>query len=281
METRNFDSKLEFTNSGNLSIFFLGTGTSFSKKYLQTNLLVIKGEEHLLIDCGNICPFVFDRIYHTDISNVKNILLTHPHSDHIGGIEEVAFKARYITKQKVNIIINDEFKEKLWNESLCGGLQYSEFGKQTFEDYFTQIKPISAIKKPFEIFQTNIGSIDVKLFRTRHVTTKTDSYKESQYSQGVILDNRILYPCDSQFNPDQLAFLCETFPIEVIFHDCDLSGYSAGVHATYDQLKTLPKALKSKMYLCHYSDSAGDYNPKQDGFAGFAKAATYYEFEKK
>ena len=278
MKIKNFENKLELTNSGSLSLFFLGTGSAFSKKFLQTNLLVIKGNDHLLIDCGAICPFIMERLYHTNISEIKNFVITHPHSDHIGGLEEVGFVTHYVNKTKANIIINDEFKNKLWNESLAGGMQYSENGKMTFDDYFNQIKPVLAVKKPYEILQTHIGSIDVKLFRTRHVTASPNSFKNSQYSQGVIIDNRILYPCDSQFNPEQLKFICQTFPIEYIFHDCDLSGYSSGVHASYEQLKTLPVEMKEKMFLCHYGDSAAQTNPKADGFAGFAKGAIYYIF---
>ena len=279
MKTRSFESKIQLTNSGNLSLFFIGSGTSFSKKYLQTNLIVVKGEDHLLVDCGTICSFVMNRFYNTDIMDIKNILITHPHSDHCGGMEEIGFMGKYVKGEKTNIIINDEFKQKLWENTLSGGMQYSEFGKMSFDDYFNQINPVQSIKKPYEIWQANIGSLDIKLFRTKHVTTKKDSFKDSQFSQGIIIDNRILYPCDTQFNPEQLQFLCETFNIEAIFHDCDLGGHSAGVHATYDQLKTLPKEIKSKMYLCHYADLAPSINPKNDGFAGYAKASTYYDFE--
>lgn len=278
MKTKRFDSVLEFTNSGNLSLFFLGTGSAFSKKYMQTNVLVVKGNDHVLIDCGSLCPFSFARIYNSDISNIKNIFVTHPHSDHIGGLEEVALQARYVSKHKINLILDDEFKDKLWNESLRGGLQYSETGVMKFEDYFEQLKPVTIIKKPYIVSQINVGSINLKIFRTYHVTTQKWSLKNAQYSQGVIIDDKILYPCDTQFNTEQLKFLMETFPIEYIFHDCDTSGYSEGVHATYDQLKTLPEQIKSKMYLCHYGNDAAQKNPKADGFAGFAKAATYYEF---
>lgn len=278
MKIRSFDSKLEFSNSGSLSLFFLGTGSAFSKKYMQTNVLVVKGNDHVLIDCGSLCPFALSRIYNSSISNVKNILVTHPHADHIGGLEEVALMGRYISKQKINLIIDDEFKDKLWNESLRGGLQFSENGIMKFEDYFDQIKPVSMIKKPYIVSQANVGSINLKFFRTYHVTTSKWSFKNAQYSQGVIIDDKILYPCDTQFNPDQLKFLLETFPIEYIFHDCDTAGFSEGVHATYEQLKTLPDQIKSKMYLCHYGNDAAQKNPKADGFGGFVKAAHYIEF---
>lgn len=277
MITRDFESKIQLTNSGNLSFFFIGTGTSFSKKYLQTNVIIIKGNDHLLIDCGTICSYVMDQIYHTNISEIFNVVVTHPHADHAGGLEELGFIGKYARKTKSNLIISNKFKKILWKDSLRGGLQYSEFGMMKFEDYFNQINPVVIQKKPFEMMQTKIGSIDVKLFRTRHVTTCHDSLKKSQYSQGIIIDEKILYPCDTQFNPEQLKFLCNKYPIELIIHDCDLRGSAKGVHATYEQLKTLPAEMKSKMYLCHYDSLAGEMDPKKDGFAGFIQAGKYYE----
>ena len=122
--------------------------------------------------------------------------------------------------------------------------------------------------------------INVKLFRTRHVTTRKDSLKNSQISYGLIIDDKVLFTADTQFNRPQLKFLLDKFPkIEVIFHDCDVMGYSRGVHAAYDELVTLPKEIKSKTYLCHYSEAVNTIDALVDGFAGLAKHWVYYDFE--
>nr|HPM72015.1 hypothetical protein [Spirochaetales bacterium] len=39
-----------------LSIFFIGAGSAFTKRYYQNNALVVKGDDHLLIDCGTRAP---------------------------------------------------------------------------------------------------------------------------------------------------------------------------------------------------------------------------------
>lgn len=280
MKTRHFVSNIELTNSGNLSLFFLGTGNAFTKTAFQTNLLIIKGQDHLLVDCGTLCSYAFENMYNGRITDIKNLLLTHPHADHIGGVEELALEGKYITKRLVNLVITDEFKKSLWEESLKGGIQYSEEGVMTFDDYFNQIKPVRIQKKPFEMFETNVGSINIKLFRTRHVTTRKKSLKKSQISYGLIIDDRILFTADTQFNPEQLKFLLDKYnKIEVIFHDCDVMGYSRGVHAAYDELVTLPKEIKEKTFLSHYSEAVSTIDALVDGFAGLAKHWVYYDFD--
>ena len=50
MKIKPFEKKIQLTNNGELSLFFIGTGSAFIKNNFQTNLLVVKGETHLLID---------------------------------------------------------------------------------------------------------------------------------------------------------------------------------------------------------------------------------------
>jgi len=65
--------------------------------------------------------------------------------------------------------------------------------------------------------------------------------------------------------------------VDAVFHDVQL--FSPGpVHATYDELKSLPEDLRKKMWLTHYGDSFDKFNPVQDGFRGFAEPWKIYEF---
>ena len=268
------NTALELTNDGRLSVLFIGTGSAFSKRYFQTNVLVVKGEDHLLIDCGTLCPYALEKNYGLELKNIDNLLLTHPHADHIGGVEELALVDRYVKKQKCNLVITDEFKQLLWNESLKGGLKVNEEGSLTLDDYFVQIKPEQILTEPFEMYEANVGSINVKLFRTKHVTCSDPEV--FQISYGLMIDDRVLYPCDTQFNPQQIDYLVHNFPVKVIFHDCDISGYSEGVHASYAQLKTLPDEIRAMTYLCHYNGRAEEINPQNDGFKKFARPGVWY-----
>ena len=279
MKITPFEKKINLTNKGQLSLFFIGTGSAFAKSNFQTNLLVVKGESHVLIDCGNLCPYALEHKYNTKSSDIRNMILTHPHADHIGGVEEMVLVGKYVTKAPINLIIPKPFKKKLWNESLRGGIQYSENGKMKFEDYFSEIKCERIQKKPFEIYHSVLGDLDIKIFRTRHVTSIENSYRNSQQSYGVLLDEKVLFTGDTQFNEFQLRYLLSKYKdIEYIFHDCDVSGYSAGVHASYDQLCSLSPDIRAKMYLCHYNEAVNSIDALIDGFAGLAKPGVYYNF---
>jgi len=271
----NNESALELKNNGRLSLFFVGTGSAFSKRFFQTNVLIVKGEDHLLVDCGSLCPYALEKVYNLQLSKIDNVLLTHPHADHIGGVEELALVGRYVKKQKCNLVITDEFKQLLWDESLKGGLKASEEGSHTIDDYFIQIRPEKFADQPFEMFETNVGSINLKLFRTKHVTCASDP-SIFQISYGLVIDDKVLFPGDTQFNPEQLNFLINKYPIKVLFHDCDFPGFGEGVHASYRQLKTLPEEIKRMTYLCHYNGMADQFDVQADGFKKLAKPGVWY-----
>ena len=120
MKVTKVQGKLELTNAGGLSLFFVGIGSAFSKLNFQNNVLFIKGKNHVLVDCGTLCSFAISH-YGVKISDIDNFFLTHSHADHIGGMEEVAFTDYYVKKARPTLIIDDQYKKILWNESLRGG----------------------------------------------------------------------------------------------------------------------------------------------------------------
>ncbi len=280
MKITKVQGKLELKNSGGLSMFFVGTGSAFAKENFQNNVLFIKGKNHILIDCGTLCPLAVTK-YGIQISDIKNFFLTHSHADHIGGMEEVAFTSYYMKKPRPVVVIDDKYKKVLWSQSLSGGLGYSKtFDGRTagFDDYFEQLKP-ATVRCGKNYYKRAViggeGGIDIKIFETSHSNAR-DVRGRIFHSCGVVVDNRIVFTGDTKFDRKKLEGILSDFDIEWIFHDA--CWFKNEVHASYGELKALPADVKKKIYLCHCDDTLLAKDVTADGFAGFAKRGVYYNF---
>jgi hypothetical protein len=91
-----------------------------------------------------------------------------------------------------------------------------------------------------------------------------------------LIDGKVLFSGDTRFDPSLFEdVLNHNSEVTHIFHDCQL--FSPGtVHASYDELKTLPASLRQMMRLIHYGDSFDAVYPARDGFAGFAQPWEIY-----
>lgn len=274
--------KFSLANRGDLELFFIGVGYAFTKRQYQTNLLVIKGEDHLLIDCGTRCPHAFYELG-IPVTEVKNFLITHSHADHVGGLEEVAIRGRYSNKRKPIMIINETYQQLLWDMTLSGGAAYNEENANrilTFENYFDIIRPTKIPDCPRETFGAQVGKFDIKMMRTKHVPESSADWLSSFWSCRAIIDDRIMFTSDTRFDYDLIDHYEKRFNFDAIFHDCQF--ITGGVHASLEELNGLQEEYKSKIYLTHYDDNWEDYLDMVQGFgfAGLAKQHVYYNFDK-
>lgn len=279
MRIANIEKTLSLTNEGHLSLFFTGTGSAFSKNNYQTNMLIIKGQDHLLVDCGTSCSRALVS-YGSSLENISNFLVTHSHADHTGGLEEAAFQARYKTKRPLSIYLTEEYSSILWENTLKGGLAYGEDSdgpNLTLNDYFRVCHPEELKGAPRPAWKLSCGGMNLVIFRTKHLTDLKETWDNSAHSFGLLIDEKVLFTGDTKFDPELLDWLLKDYPgIEHIFHDCQF--FKGGVHASYEELLTLPEDIKKKIHLCHYGDSFTKYNAEKDGFAEFAKQGVYYNF---
>lgn len=275
------DRPLPLTSDGSLRLFFVGAGSAFSKKFYQTNLLIIKGDTHLLVDCGTRTPEAL-AFLGLSVTKIDNFLITHSHADHIGGLEEVMLMNRYGPRRKPNIVLSRAYQRVLWNASLRGGCAYNERNKGrdlVFEDFWTPIRPERVPGKDRQLSVATVGSLKLALFRTKHIPDSSPAWDRSAYSHGIIIDDRVLFTGDTRYDPDMVTDLDRTYRFETIFHDGQL--FTGGVHASLDELSALSADIKARMYLMHYQDSVGSQTDKARdlGFAGFAEQWRHYVFD--
>ncbi len=269
------------TNQGALELTFIGSGGAFSKKFHQTNALVVKGEDHFLIDCGTRAPESLAS-HALSVGDVANYLITHSHADHIGGLEEVMLLNRYAFKKKPTLIATGKLAKILWTMSLRGGAAYNELHNSrplAMEDFWNLAPPKRIAFADRELSETAVGGIKVELFRTKHIPDSSKSWRSSFPSYGLIIDKRILYTSDTRYDPDMVASMEAKYGFDAIFHDCQF--FTGGVHASLDELARLPADIRAKTFLMHYGDTVEAMADRiaELGFAGAAREWTTYRFE--
>nr|WP_040715764.1 MBL fold metallo-hydrolase [Paenibacillus daejeonensis] len=219
----------------------IGTGSAFSKRYYNNNALVYTDDFTLLIDCGVTAPTSLHQL-DKPLSEIDAILITHIHADHVGGLEEFAFRMKFQYDRKPVLYIADTLVQPIWENTLKGGLVQNEW--QQLEDFF-EVRPLQA-----GISTQLAAGLTVELMETPHILGKQ--------SYSVYINDHFFYSADMRFNPDLLASLVQDRGCTVIFHDCQLQSPGV-VHASLEELLTLPESIQERIWLVHYADDRDDY----------------------
>ncbi len=276
--------KLLLTNSGDLEVFFIGVGSAAAKKNNNLNLLLIKGDEHVMVDFGFTASRALTQTARLQVGDIDTFLITHSHADHIGGLEEAALENRYVGrkfkgKRKLRMVVTKRYQDILWDRSLRGGLECNEEDEVAnrylgFCDYFEPIHPVWGRREPREVDRVIVGNIEIELFRTKHVPDSAGDWDKSFVSYGLFVDGHVFISMDTRFDPALIEEYADRSSI--MFHDVQF--FPGAVHDPLADLKTLPEEVKAKMHLVHYADNFD----QQDitGFGGWAKQGVRYIFNK-
>lgn len=260
---------LNASQRGKFKMTFLGSGSAFSLNNYQSNILIedLQSDKKLLLDCGTDIRFAL-RDAGLKMSDITDIYVSHPHADHVGGLEGVAFSTKWIpNRPKTNLIVSRYFANDLWNKSLAGGLESLEGELADIHSFF-HVHPIG-VKGRFEW-----QGIKFQLVQVVHIMNGF-TIVPSFWLLFVVNGVTVFFTSDTQFAPAQLVKFYDM--ADLILHDCETSPFKSGVHAHYSFLKTLDPKFKKKMWLYHYQD--GDLpDAVADGFQGFAPKGKEFTF---
>lgn len=247
-----------------MELQFLGSGSAFSKitENFQSNMVVKSDSGHyLLIDCGSDARHSLAALG-LGQEDIESVYISHLHADHAGGLEWLAFTSRFSSNpRRPKLYIHPRLLNRLWDKVLCGGLQSLEGDRPAaLADYY-EVMPIAED----ESFTWN--EIYFQMIKTKHVCNG----KRLAHSYGLFMTtkhSKVFITTDTQFTPKEHESYFEQ--ADLIFHDCDTGQHKSPVHAHFDELATLPKAIKAKMWLYHYPTDVG-FNPIEQGFLGFVR----------
>ncbi|MDD5213826.1 MAG: MBL fold metallo-hydrolase [Candidatus Gracilibacteria bacterium] len=298
------------TPKKDLVITFLGSGNAFcrAEENYQSNILITreveelienssdtnivnrkKKKKHFLFDAGATIADALHAV-RVHIDDIDTIFISHQHADHIGGLENIAFK-RYFGKlpfgqNKPHIVGNADVLNDTWHDSLKGGLQSIQGEVNSLESYFTCTY---LDHNGYFLFY----GIEIEAVQTLHSIDN----KRFVPSYGIIINGneRIFITGDTQFAPNQMFTFYEQ--VDWIFQDCEFANYPKSIHAQFHQLCKLPDEIRKKMYLYHYSLKIGEkeapdgyieniYEAFEDrekmvleaGFAGLVKKGQQFPF---
>lgn len=271
---------LKLTNDGTLEIVPIGVGAMLSSNFYNTNYLIIKGSTHVLVDAGFTVLSAL-RALGLKPTDIENILPTHEHPDHIGGIGSLAVANRYqgitLGKQKLKLLAPRDFAGRLWEDNLKGGLSCNEKDKKgkplQAGDWFNLVSPEIISFEHRETAEYSFGGINIRTFRVMHVPSNAESWRDSAWGIGLLIDDRVFISGDTRFDRE----LIETYAPQSEFMFHDVAFWGDPVHASIKELRTLPAEIKQKMSLIHLGDKA----PSEDvsGFVGLTKQSVRYVFD--
>lgn len=250
-----------------MKLQFLGSGSAFTLNNYQSNMLLTNGNDKLLIDCGSDIRFSLREAGYS-YKDITEVYISHLHADHIGGLEYLGFTRRFDPScQKPSLYMSRDIAGDLWARSLSGGMRSLQ-GEVADIDRFFELHRVGK-NGTFDWSGT-----DFRIVQTVHIMDGfaiIPSYGLMFVADGL----KVFISTDAQFCPAQIKDMYKMS--DVIFHDCETSPYASGVHAHYNELKTLCPEIKNKMLLYHYQDGALP-KEEEDGFLGFVRKGAIFDF---
>ena len=244
-------------------IHWLGTGGGLNVALGNTSFLMsANGTAPLLVDCGFTVP---GRLMELErIEEVSDILITHLHADHIGGLETFAFYRRFVSgdvgdRRPTLRIPTPELAHDLWENALKAGLSLTNA-----EDG----SPIDATLETY--FKVEIG-VEVEIDGLPKITMVETPHVHDRHNFAMHIGPDVFYSGDTVDLPPHDPGL--------IFQDCQFGpSTESDIHISYDRLRDeLPPDVKAKTHLVHIAHGYQNVDPVKDGFAGYVEPDQVFE----
>lgn len=243
-----------------LQLFILGTHGAFcdAADEFHTGALVTDGNSSYLIDAGStVIRALAAAEMKPDI--VDGVFVTHVHGDHVGGLEELAFRKYYLQKKKLHVVAPDD----IWEDLHC----YLDMGLTPFNTWdggishrLSEIIDISRIPmakdgRSLPFCPDMDSAMEFHSEPVLHIPGKSCcAYTVRDIRTG----NSFWWSGDMVFQKEILASVADNEAVKAMFVDCHPKpAWPGTVHCHIDQLQTLPDKAQEKIHPIHYGSDAG------------------------
>ncbi|WP_431027086.1 MBL fold metallo-hydrolase [Lysinibacillus sp. LZ02] len=232
-----------------MNLIPLGVGGAFTSRFYHNNYIAEIGSKKLLIDAGTTLRTSIKKAGYSYL-DIDAVWISHLHSDHVGGLEELIFQRYWHLKNdihhpmKTHIFVHQTIYPLL-RQLLSFPL---ENGGATVDDFcdFTVMNDEASI---------NFEGLQLHIFDT------SDTHIQGMASSGLFIRGplgNVLFSSDVK--DLQGANLIRFVNTDTVAIFQDTSFTSNGAHALFsDILAYYPKEVHSKIYAMHYNDPIEDY----------------------
>lgn len=251
-------------------IEFLGVGAGFSVGLGNTSAMIydkIPENGFIMIDCGEQARM--EIVNRGLFTNLKGVIITHLHGDHIFGLELLGFYWYFVRKEKLVLYLpSEQLSEELKSLFILTMKQVQDNEgrpvEATFDDFFN-VKVI--------------GQLPLKIDNCQY-TFKTVPHVPNKESYGLIIENEgrsHIYSSDISRPIFDLDWYKSINNINYIWHDCQL--YDGGKGSVHCYLGALQKFKNKKLGLMHYNKTPSDEELRsaQEWCHGFIKKGEIFE----
>ena len=227
-----------------MRLIVTGTGDAFSNSRFGSSCLIETSKGFVAIDCPGSPLMMYKQAEKStgldvDPASIHDILVTHLHCDHVGGIETLAFYRKYIAPDsgRPGLWAAPAVMDRMWERLApsMDGRQFADTPKSSLDDYFDP----GLLSMEHEV---EVAGLRIRARWTRHsVPTVGLLVSDGEATLG--------WSGDTEFEQAHVEWLSEA---DLIIHECG----QVAKHARLEELTTLPVDIQSRMKLIHVPDSA-------------------------
>lgn len=214
-----------------MKIEFIGTGSAFNTDLGNTSAYIKKDNGLLLIDCGGT---VFHKLKANQVlDNIGSldIIITHPHPDHVGSLGDIIFYAFYMLK----IIPKIYYPDRQWLDGLLRLLGVEPHMYNFCEQRMTAIDHLD---------------LSLEFYTVKHFQTVP--------SFGFVLrdfESAIYYSGDANEVPENILEALQEGRIDLVYQDTSGIDYEGTGHLALARLcETIAPAYRHQVVCMHLDD---------------------------